>query len=149
MVTIFSFTILPAFFVVLSTGNRVLLNMGLSFLLGFIFLVIISFIWSRLMYKYYLYEVRDDGFRKEQGVISKKYTTIPYERIQNDDIYRGLMARILGLSDLHIQTAGASVSFSKYGAGSEGRLQGLSPEVAEQLRDELIRRAKGNNQQGV
>lgn len=37
-------------------------------------------------------------------------------------------------------TAGA------YGGGSEGRLPGLSPEVAEQLRDELIRRAQSKHQ---
>jgi len=99
-------------------------------------LFIFSWIWAKLAYHFYRYELREDGFRKESGVITKKYVTIPYERIQNVDIIRALVPRILGLSDLNIQTAGASGQII-----AEGRLPGLSPEVAERLRDELIRRA--------
>ena len=67
-----------------------------------------SYLWARLTYHFYRYELTDNGFRKESGVIWKKYVSIPYERIQNVDIYRGIWARILGLSDLQIQTAGMS-----------------------------------------
>lgn len=109
-------------------------------------LTVIGYIWSHLSWRYYKYELREDGFRKEHGVIWKKYVTIPYERIQNVDIYRGLIARILGLSDLNIQTAGMSTTVGSYGGASEGRLPGLLPEVAEQLRDELVKRARGKHQ---
>lgn len=107
--------------------------------------LIFSWIWARLTYRFYRYQLREDGFRKELGVIWKKYATIPYDRIQNVDIYRGLIARVFGLSDLHIQTAGASAQVSRYGTwglSAEGRLPALSREVAEQLRDELIKRAR-------
>jgi uncharacterized protein len=110
----------------------------------------ISYIAAYLSYEYYRYELREDGFRKEYGIIWKKYVTIPYTRIQNVDIYRGLLSRILGLSDLHIQTAGTASVAGPYGQSySEGRLPGLSEEVAEQLRDELIRRAASNRGQGL
>ena len=112
----------------------------------FVLLAIIGYVWSYLTYRFYKYELRDDGFRKEHGVIYKKYVTIPYERIQNVDINRGLLARILGLSDLNIQTAGMSTGFGSYGGVSEGRLPGISPKVAEQLRDELVKRARGKHQ---
>ena len=111
-----------------------------------------SYGWAKLTYYFYRYELTNDGFRKEKGVIWKKYVTIPYDRIQNVDIYRGILARILGLSDLHIQTAGMSASISRYGAWgkeAEGRLPGLSREIAEQLRDELIRRARQSKNQGL
>lgn len=111
-----------------------------------------AFIWAKLTYHFYRYELTDLGFRKESGVIWKKYVTIPYARIQNVDINRGILARILGLSDLMIQTAGASASFNKYGmggVGSEGRLPGVSKEDAEILRDELVRRASKSQGQGV
>ncbi|MDP2642078.1 MAG: PH domain-containing protein [bacterium] len=114
--------------------------------------VILCFIWAKLTYRFYRYELTDDGFRKELGVIYKKYVTIPYDRIQNVDIYRGILARLLGLSDLNIQTAGMSASIGRYGAvgaGSEGRLPALSKEVAEQLRDELIKRAQQSRNQGL
>lgn len=108
-------------------------------------LLIFVWIWAKLTYHYYRYELREDGFRKEYGVIWKKYVTVPYDKIQNVDIYRGVIDRVLGLSDLHIQTAGASAQVSRYGAfegGAEGRLPALSREVAEQLQDELVKRAR-------
>lgn len=106
--------------------------------------LIFYFIWAKLSYHFYKYELTENGFRKELGVIYKRYVTIPYDRIQNVDIYRGILARLLGLSDLNIQTAGAS------GVNvTEGRLPGLSTGVAEELRDELIRRARQLKSQGL
>ena len=100
-------------------------------------LLIIAYIWARLSYRFYKYEVGDKGFRKESGVIWKRYVTIPYDRIQNVDIYRGVIARLLGLSDLQIHTAGMGGI-----ATGEGRLPGLSKEEAERMRDELIDRSR-------
>jgi len=114
--------------------------------------LVLCFIWAKLTYHFYRYELTDTGFRKELGVIYKKYVTIPYDRIQNVDIYRGILARILGLSDLNIQTAGMSATVGRYGisgGGSEGRLPALSREIAEQLRDELIQRARQSKSQGL
>ncbi len=133
-------------------------NINLVDSLNWTLLILIVFIgfcylWAKLTYKFYKYELTDQGFRKESGVIYKKYVTIPYNRIQNVDIYRGILARLMGLSDLNIQTAGNSASVSRYGAvdyGAEGRLPALSQKEAEHLRDELIRRAsKLNTNQGL
>ncbi len=112
--------------------------------------IAIAWMWSRLVYNNYKYELAEIGFKKEEGVIIKKYVTIPYDRIQNVDIYRGVMARLLGLSDLHIQTAGMSAPSGRYGMmGTEGRLIGLSQVDAELLRDELIMRARASKSQGI
>lgn len=140
-----------------SSENSTPIDVSFSVFGIFIFLyifmvIIISYIWAKLSYKFYKYELTDIGFRKESGVIYKKYITIPYDRIQNVDINRGILARILGLSDLQIQTAGASAVISRYGmsgVGAEGRLPGLQKEVAEQLRDELIQRAHNSKNQGL
>lgn len=107
----------------------------------FVVSTVITYIWAKLSYKYYKYELREEGFRKESGVIWKHYVTIPYGRIQNVDIFRGIFDRILGLSELHIQTAGMS-GYGRYGGGAEGRLPGLALEDAEKLRDELIKRVR-------
>jgi uncharacterized membrane protein YdbT with pleckstrin-like domain len=122
-----------------SFGNLALWLVLLSFLLG----IPSSYIWARLTYSSYHYELTESGFRKEFGVISKVYVTIPYERIQNVNIYRGLVARSFNLSDLQVQTAGASGSpYEQYPRNAEGALPGLSSEVAEQLRNELIERSR-------
>ena len=118
------------------------------FVIILIILIILTYVWARLSYHFYRYELREDGFRKELGVVWKKYTTIPYERIQNVDIYRGLLARLLGLSDLHIQTAGMSSSRKK-GISAEGVLPGLSVGDAEQIRDELVKRSRQFKSQGL
>lgn len=112
--------------------------------LGILVVLAVALVWARLTWRFYKYEMREDGFRKESGIIWKKYTTIPYGRVQNVEIYRGLIARILGLSDLHIQTAGG-VAQSRYGAFSEGRLPGLSRADAEKIRDDLIKRVQQNS----
>lgn len=124
-------------------------------LLGFIFVsivvIILSYITAKLTYSNYKYELKEDGFYKESGIITKKYVTIPYERIQNVDINRGLLSRLLGLSDLQIQTAGMSAVYGKYGAygaGAEGRLPAIAEADAVQIRDELVRRAKGKKETG-
>ena len=122
------------------------------FVVILLILILLLYVWARLSYRFYRYELTEDGFKKELGVIYKKYVTIPYERIQNVDIYRGILARILGLSDLNIQTAGASAQVNRhgvFGAGAEGRLPGLLHEDAEKLRDELIRRAKHSENRGL
>lgn len=123
------------------------------FVIILLILILLLYVWAKLSYRFYRYELTDDGFKKELGVIYKKYVTIPYERIQNVDIYRGILARILGLSDLNVQTAGASAQVTRhgvFGAGAEGRLPGLLHEDAEKLRDELIKRAKhSSSNQGL
>ena len=110
---------------------------------------VLSYGWSILVHKNYMYSLESVEFKKELGVINKKYVSIPYSRIQNVDINRGWLERMFGLSTLKIQTAGASahhVSFGMSAAGAEGTLPGLSHEVAEQLRGELIQRSQGGGQ---
>lgn len=136
---IFSFWGLPALF---ATTNGYSVNFAGVKIIGFLLIVIIpilSYIWARLSYYFYRYGLFPEGVKIEKGVIWKRYVTIPYGRIQNVDIHRGPLARILGLSDLQIQTAGYS-----YGKGifAEGRLPGLSPQDAESLRDELVKKVE-------
>jgi hypothetical protein len=122
----------------------------LAVLLIFALFVIFCYIWARLTYRFWLYELTEDVFKKEHGVIWKKYVSIPYERIQNVDIRRGVIARILGLSDILIQTAGYSAIYygrgRMIGMGAEGYLPGLGKGKAEELREELIKKAKGTKQ---
>ncbi len=123
---------------------------GLSFarlMIIILLSIVFSYIWARLKYSSWRYELTENAIRIEKGVITKKYISIPYQRVQNVDIYRGILARIFRLSDLHIQTAGYSGGSGKYGrGGTEGKLPGLDIQVAEQLREGLIRKVSGTKQ---
>ncbi len=105
---------------------------------------VIMKIFAKLAYKNYGYELTDKSFRKERGVITKKYVEIPYSRIQNIDINRNVLARLLGLSNLNIQTAGISGQ-----TAAEGNLPALAPEEALRLREELISRVDEQKKQGL
>jgi len=94
----------------------------------------VSYVWARLTYRFFLYEISDNELRVESGVVTKNYVTIPYNRIQNVNIYRDIISRIFGLSTLYIQTAGTG--------GVEAVLPGLLREDAEVLRAELLRRGE-------
>jgi len=140
------------FFTILSEGNifgYIVALFGL-WLIFFGLYILFCYIWAKLTYKYWKYELGEDAFKKESGVIWKKYVSIPYERIQNVDINRGVLARILGLSDLQIQTAGSSaVSYGRgglAGVGAEGRLPAVGKDTAEKLREELVKRSKQSRQ---
>jgi len=127
-------------------GIMVALIGWVGFLIGFIIALILAFIWAKLTYHFYRYELTEEGFRKEFGVIIKKYVTIPYERIQNVNIERNILERIFGLSALKIFTAGSGGS-GRF--GSEGLLPGLSRNTAEELRNQLVHLSRQTRSQGL
>ncbi|MDP2696180.1 MAG: PH domain-containing protein [bacterium] len=111
--------------------------------------VLATWYWAKWVYDNYRYEITPDGFKSEYGVIRKKYISIPYERIQNVDIHRGIIYRIMGLSDLQIQTASNSFVHTGGRHGRikslpEGRLPGIDKDEAKQLQEELSKKARGN-----
>lgn len=112
-----------------NTRHNAGLILAVLLILGFIFSLVIAY----LNYYFYRYEINDKEFKKEHGIIFKRYVTIPISRIQNIDIQRPLLARLFGLSDLQIQTAGYSAS--RY--NTEGRLPALDKAVAKELQAEI------------
>lgn len=98
-----------------------------------VLLIIFSYLWAHLAYPRYGYEISEEGFRFEHGVIYKSSVIIPYGRIQNIEITEGLIARKLGICVLQIYTAGSS--------GDVGALvRGITRNVAKQLQDDLLNR---------
>jgi len=123
----------------------------LSSILNWIWIVIPALLfllslWAKLTYHYYRYELAGEGFRKEFGVIYKESVIIPYDRIQNVGIYHDIWTRILSLSNVNIQTAWThdNIRFR-----SKECLSGLSGEVVEQLRNELIQRTQKAHHTGL
>lgn len=86
----------------------------------------------------YKFELTADAFQKEYGVIFKHYVAIPYEQVQNVDITRSLLERLLGLSHLMVQTAGSER------VAAEGVLPGIGRAEAVRLRDELLQRMEAS-----
>jgi len=112
-------------------------------------IIIIAEIYARMAYNRWFYEFTDDNLKIEKGIIWKRYSNIPYERVQNVDIHRGIIARICGFSSVNIQTAG----YSYAGRGmpvSEGYLPAVNIEAAERIREFLMKKiSKKGRSQGL
>jgi putative membrane protein len=110
-------------------------------------IIVVGEMYARMAYNRWFYEFTPDQLRFERGIIWKKYTNIPYERIQNVDITRGIIARILGFSTVNIQTAGFSYTPNR-NAFAEGYIPAVSVEEAEKIREFVIKKVskKGRSQ---
>ena len=127
-----------------SKGGSGILIFVLVMIVIYIFAVIfIAEIYARMAYKRWFYEFTPTNLKIEKGIIWKKYSNIPYERVQNVDIQRGILARMLGFSSVNIQTAGYSMVYTRrgaMGAGSEGYLPAIGVEGAEKIREFLMKK---------
>jgi membrane protein YdbS with pleckstrin-like domain len=122
-------------------------NLILIIVIILVFCIMLAEIFVRWAYRNWKYEFTQDSLKIEKGVIVKKYKSIPYERIQNVDITRGIIARIIGFSTIDIQTAGYSAYNPHGGAGqSEGHIPAVSMEGAEKIREFLMKKITGKKQ---
>lgn len=119
-------------------GSNGLLELQVVLLIpAFLIFLIIAFVIAKLDYHFYRYALKEQGLYKEYGIIAKRYATIPYEKIQNIDIHQNIVARLLDMYSIKIQTAGMSGQ-----VGAEGILPGLKKNDAEYLKNELLRRSR-------
>jgi len=93
---------------------------------------------------FFRYQLDDEELIIEKGVIAKSQDSIPYDRVQNIGIERSLLARILGISVVYVQTAGSHIDTAR----SEGTLPGILKSNAKQLREEIIDRSSAQTQTG-
>ena len=120
----------------------------ISIILGLFFVVIFGEVYARLAYNNWRYQFTEHNLKLERGIIWKKYSNIPYERVQNVDIQRGIIARMMGFSTVDIQTAGAAYS----GRGiskSEGHIPAVGLKHAEEIREFLMKKISSKHGQGM
>ena len=116
-----------------------------------VFVVVAAEIYARMAYNRWFYEFTKNGLKLERGIIWKRYSNVPYERVQNIDIHRGIIARMCGFSTVDIQTAGFHFVGRRGGrARSEGHIPAVNPEKAEEIREFLMKKiSKQKRGQGL
>lgn len=110
-------------------------EIGRGTLLGIAaFLLVCAVIWlvSGIWWRKLGYKLTDDEIALRHGVISTSFRSARYERIQAVDVVESIIARLLGLAAVRVETAG--------GASSVITIAYLSKTRAEELRAELLRR---------
>ena len=137
----------------LITGNATGASLVIAMMFYILFMGGIGELYAQMSYSRWLYEIGQDGVKIEHGIIWKKYTSLPYERVQNVDIRRGIIARMFGFSSLEIETAGQSgpVNYGLRLKGSnkqyhsEGYLPAIEVNEAEKIRDFVMKKIKQTN----
>ena len=131
--------------------NSIIVPIVYAVIYSIISALIISEIYARMSYTRWLYEINNKVIKVEHGIIWKKYTSIPFERIQNIDIQRGIIARMAGFSSVNIETAGKS----GFGGGQgnkqyhgEGYLPAIDAEGAEKIRILIMKKIKPTSKGG-
>ena len=92
----------------------------------------VALLWPKLEFDAFRYSIRQHDLLVQSGVLFRRWSSIPFDRIQHVDTRQGPLERSLGLSRLLIYTAA--------GMSADGSIAGLASADAEQLRDALSRR---------
>jgi uncharacterized protein len=87
---------------------------------------------GRAQYRHWRYSLDDDSLSLAHGVVWRATSDVPYHRIQQVDTSRGPIERKLGLTTVQVRSASAT---------TDATIPGLTPEVADRLRELLLERA--------
>jgi putative membrane protein len=78
------------------------------------------------------YELTDESIDIYSGVFSRREREIPLRRVQNVDVTRSFVARLLGIAEVDVETAG--------GGGTEANLRFVGRQEADRLQDAIRQR---------
>jgi putative membrane protein len=102
------------------------LGAALGILAAFtLFALVLANVRARIRYV----EVKGEGLSVHKGLFNKKVMFIPYARITNLRVNRGIMERIFGLGSLEIDTAGTGIVEVYMGGIPSGQLERLNEAV--------------------
>jgi uncharacterized membrane protein YdbT with pleckstrin-like domain len=138
------------FFFFMFAFALLVVGVGYAISIPLYLILVIIFVesFARMAYNNWSYEFRSEGVRVNRGIIFKRYSSIPYERVQNVDIHRGILARIFGYSTVMIHTAGYSGwGRGRYGSNAEGTLPAVEIDAAEKIRDFLMKKITGKKRE--
>ncbi|WP_122820243.1 PH domain-containing protein [Varibaculum vaginae] len=103
-------------------------------LLGILLLVLI---YLYLAWRATSWKITAEDVQYRRGIFFKKHRKIPLDRVQSVDVYRPLAARIFGLGELRVESAG--------GQGSRVEIQFLTNKYLDQARREVVARIAGRS----
>lgn len=72
--------------------------------------VSVSLLWEYIVWRRYDYFFEDESLRITHGVFRRDEREIPYRRIQNVDIKKNIVQRVLGIAKVDFETAGGSTT---------------------------------------
>lgn len=101
-------------------------------------LVIVGVSW--LSWRFSTFRITADAVESQRGVLFRQHRRAPLERIQSVNLQRSLLARLLGLTQVDVQTAGQ---------GGKVELQYLGHRDAKEVREQILLAAKVSKSGGA
>lgn len=104
-----------------------LIILAIGVALGVIALIIF---FSWLSWRFHSYRITDEAVEARSGILFRQHRRAPLDRIQSVNLQRPLLARMLGLTQVEVQTAGqggkVALSYLGFGVAKQVRQQILS-----------------------
>ena len=108
-------------------------GLGVAVILWFV----VALGYQLVYYQRFDYELTDDTLDISSGVLSRRQREIPVRRVQNVDISRNVVHRVLGIAQINLETAG--------GSSTEAALRYVSFDEARRLQSEIGRLKRGGS----
>lgn len=106
-----------------------MLGIGIAAIFALV-LLIVFFSW--LSWRVHTYRITGEAVENRSGILFKKHRRAPLDRIQSVNLQRPLLARILGLTKIEVQTGGQ---------GGKVELAYLGHRDAKTVREQIVRSA--------
>jgi membrane protein YdbS with pleckstrin-like domain len=95
-------------------------------------LLVATAVSTHLRYRRWWWAAGEEALEIRRGVVLHQASFVPYQRIQQIDLHRGPVDRLVGLTTLILRTAAAT---------TDATIPGVAAEEAEALRHRLLARA--------
>jgi membrane protein YdbS with pleckstrin-like domain len=105
-------------------------------LVGWPVLMTLSVLLTRQQYRHKGYALRTHDLSYRRGWLSRRVTTVPFNRIQHAEVSQGIIEKAFQLSSLKIYTAG--------GRSSDLSVPGLEPDRAHRLKALILKKANAH-----
>lgn len=99
---------------------------------------VVALAYQVVYYRRFEYELTDETLDIRSGVVSRRNREIPIRRVQNVDITRNVVHRLLGIAQIDLETAG--------GSSTEASLKYVSVEEARRLQTEVGRLSRSDGE---
>ena len=116
-------------------AQMTLLGLGIAFVLLAIIIILLGF----LEYRHYKIYITDETIKIYRGLISEEEVGLPFRRVKQANIERGLMDQILGVSQIRLTVTG-----DEDGAGPENKylLTALDKNLAQEIQNIILKEAE-------
>jgi hypothetical protein len=104
----------------------------------------------KLEFELHWYIVTDRSLRIRSGIFSVRESTMSFANLQQVEVKQGPLQRLLGLADVHVQSAGGGGDHAPHGAGDSlhlGVFHGV--EHAREIRDLILARLRQFRETGL